>query len=195
MKKIPSSCVVKDGMVVAVGSKIQCDKYVERMGGTRRKYCGAIGTAVTEKRPPVNPMISLAGACEAVREQQKRNLRKSVVHYSKDGNGNIKEVVPTPKDPLFRTPSEGRVSPVVKVRPVPKAMKHELWNGTAMQNFLRIHEIYADKTDWFITFNTPSRKMTAADQVILLMANTETEYEVRINRDKKYLIIEELEPA
>lgn len=194
MAKKLSHCVVKDGEVQATGTKDNCQHYVKRLGGSVRKYCGPIGTKVQEKRAPINSPSAVGGIAKAGVELTEANIRRAKFeHLTSNGVSDPKPTVPKPEDGFFRKPSEGRTKLTQPKKKVPK-LKTELWNGHRMVNFLRTEQIDADKTDWFITMNKPSRKLTREDQIVLFLAHSDTEYTVQINTNHKYLIIDELQP-
>lgn len=196
MKTDKKFSVVRDGEVVAVGTKAQADGYAKKLGGDVRKYCGPIGKKVKQKRPPINPVlpsgnkITKEGAVAAVAKDPAN--RKSYVHLSKDGTGKVVVTDKPPKDQFFKTPAEGRPKLAIPVRPKPVKMKDQLWNGHTMVNFFRVNQINAASTNWIVLFNTPHRKMTPEDQLELMLAHSDTEYLVQINEQKKYLIIDNL---
>jgi hypothetical protein len=72
-------------------------------------------------------------------------------------------------------------------------LKDECWSVLSIRNWFLKNEIHADKTDWFITFNKPNRKMTAADQLELMLQPDNVDHLVTVNYRRKHLIINTLE--
>lgn len=97
-----------------------------------------------------------------------------------------------PSNGYYRSRSERSKTPTkIKKRTVP--LKDQLWTVLSMRNFFLKNEIHADRTEWFITFLTPARKMTAADQLELFLQADQHQHVVQVNYHRKHLIIETLQ--
>lgn len=95
-----------------------------------------------------------------------------------------------PKNGYHRRPSERAKAPT-KAKAKDIKLSGERWDAATMHHFFFSDIIHADTTDWFITFESPNRKMTAADQLILMLVPHEM-YEVQVNYQRKHLIIDHL---
>lgn len=71
-------------------------------------------------------------------------------------------------------------------------LKDECWTALGLRNFFLNDAIHADKTLWIIHFDKPNRKMTAADQLTLMLQPDELEHLVRVSYHRKHLIIADL---
>lgn len=122
-------------------------------------------------------------------------LRRKYQTFIREGDEGKAEAIATiakPKDWAFRKQTESRAKLVMPHRAKALKFKRELWNQTQLSNFFRVNAIYASHTDWHVSFNEPARKMTASDQVELLLAPSSTEYEIEINENRMHLIIDRI---
>lgn len=69
----------------------------------------------------------------------------------------------------------------------------EIWSALSMRNWFLNNVIHADHTDWIIHFDTPNRKMTAADQLYLMLQPDRLKHTVRINYNRKHMIIQNID--
>lgn len=111
-----------------------------------------------------------------------------------DAKGQV-HLVPTgnvrPKDWAFKTKPEGRPS-LIMPKKVDVPLKRQLWTQRVLRDTFINHQINmgSGENRWFVLFDTPSRKVTAQDQLDLLLADESTRYFVRVNMGKKWIIIE-----
>lgn len=75
-------------------------------------------------------------------------------------------------------------------------LKDECWNRVVMCRFFRKEGIYGHRQGkWFITLNSPSRKMTEADQLAIMMAEKDQDFFVKVSYEHRHLIIEDITPC
>lgn len=113
-------------------------------------------------------------------------------YYTRTTKG-TEEVLP-PMKKLFRRVCDGRATLIIKKPKIVKT-KRELWTAAQLQGFFQHHvdgSIHADRTDWIIFFEEPNRKMTVADQLELMLQPLYTNHYLKINYDRKHLIIDSL---
>lgn len=113
-------------------------------------------------------------------------------YYTRTARG-TEEVLP-PMKKLFRRVCDGRAIPIIKKPKIVKT-KRQLWLAKHLQAFFvdtEIIPIHADRTDWIIFFDEPNRKMTVADQLELFLQHPQTQHYLKINYDRKHLIIDSL---
>lgn len=204
---IPKSLLYKlvrisDRKIIDEGSKIAMKKRAKGnpnltvvMGSPRSQIEQTLGEKSIVIKQPLstlnNNQIEGLKALFSVTPEQfdkaNKKERKKYEHFS-DG----KRVDAPPKDGFYRNYSEGRITGVMPKKKIPK-LKLEVWDQQSLSNFFRNNQIHADHTDgWFVTFNIPARKMTVEDQLELMLALSDTEYEIQINRQHKHLIIDTL---
>lgn len=120
-------------------------------------------------------------------------VRRQFEHYTGNGSGDlVKTKVAPSKDWAFRTKAEGRPS-LVMPRKVSIKLRKEVWTFAHLIRILRDNEINmgAPGCNWFCHFNTPCRKMTAQDQLDLMMMPYTFFFTVSHNLPKKWIVIED----
>lgn len=113
-------------------------------------------------------------------------------YYTRTAKGTEK-ILPLPKDNLFRRPCEGRAQHIIKKPKVVKT-KRERWTSGKLRHFFLDENIHANTTQWFICFDSPNRKMTPADQLDLMLQKDWTLHDLSISRERKHMVIDELNP-
>lgn len=107
----------------------------------------------------------------------------------------LMKVLPHVKESMWRTQAEGREKQIMPHRAKTIKLKQEWWDSKTLSDFFRANSIHAEKdtAGWFITMNNPSRKLTAKDQLEIMLQEFETEHLVHINPTHQHLVIESLE--
>lgn len=116
---------------------------------------------------------------------------KAHTEYGAAGPESAKEVH-KPKDQYFRTRSEGRSDNQRAKRARPVKFHESIWGQKHFAQFMRVQIGHADHTRWICNLSNPKRKMTASDQLTIMLAPELTRYRVEIESVKKYLVIHNL---
>lgn len=123
---------------------------------------------------------------------QRRKVDFEYVAYS--GDGVMRKVDAPPKDGFFREAKLRHKHMTPKRKKL--KMKTEIWNQAMLANLFRTEEIHADEPKgWTIYLNNPARKMTAADQLHIMLKDSDLDYEVQVNHNEKHMVIEDLHPT
>jgi hypothetical protein len=120
--------------------------------------------------------------------------RMKVEHFSVDHKTGKETPIARPKDQFFRQKSEDRIVGIMpKMKKV--KLKGEWWTQKALRAFFLNSKIIcqSENRGWFITSDKPARVLTAADQLKLLMQDSDTEYHVNVNYKELHLVIDGLE--
>jgi hypothetical protein len=118
-------------------------------------------------------------------------LMKAHTEYGAAGPESTK-IVHKPKDQYFRTRSEGRADTQRAKRARPVKFREVIYSQRDLVFLFRSHVRHADHTRWICNLSNPKRKMTASDQLEIMLAPELTRYRVEIETVKKYLIIHNL---
>lgn len=116
---------------------------------------------------------------------------KTHTEYGSAGPESAKEVH-KPKDQYFRARSEGRSDTQRSRHARPVKFREAIYSQKQLVLLFRAQIRHADHTKWICNLGNPKRKMTASDQLEIMLAPELTRYRVEIEPVKKYLIIHNL---
>lgn len=126
-------------------------------------------------------------------DKKPKPIRKQFEHYTGDGGRDlVKAKVAPSKDWAFRTKAEGRPS-LVMPKKVNVKLTKQIWPHSKLIAVFRQNGINMGEgsCNWFCLFDTPSRKMTAQDQLDIMLMPHDAYFTVRHNLPKHWLIIED----